>query len=584
MKEGDYKVIILFLIAIALIPAYSSADIESKSSIIGSLIGPNLKPANGVTVRLLDSYFLNEVAKITTDQEGKFVFGNLLPGLYLVSVDIPALAGIFKRVQVLSDAPTFVDLRSVMSEEDLKNHDAWDKFKWTIRVAGRNPLRDDLTGSQDAEDGFLTAIKNFREDNKIRGEVSYVSLANQDSASWSHQMTQFAVQGELQENATWSFNGNILDGSTNNYMANGDVEYSLYGHHIGATVAANDLLFVRNSELLNRQLIQRFIQSNGLPEPEDESKQWIASADLRDRWKPLHRITLEYGTRIDYYGYLNHPMSYSPHVQGTYQATDQIGLIGAYYRNQSAPGNYYLQPDNVNPYLHNVAFIPYSDSLTPETTIGYQAGVGITSDGLQFEVLYHQESVQNKMASVDISRSRVSEDFDANRSFVLLNATDIDSRGFEVQITKRITPVLAAVASYRMDVSVPVSIVEKNTYYDRKLYFRQGDSPEDFHDVQAGILASIPQTQTQVHADWKWSSGTPVVFGRGEHNIPVSAIDLEVHQSIPVQVFSETELQLLVAIKNLLDQNPEMNGNADFQRALLYNVPRVVAGGLLLKF
>jgi TonB dependent receptor-like, beta-barrel len=587
MKVGDFRVLILLVIALALAPAYSSADIELKSSIIGSLVGAAQKPASGVTVRLLDSYFLNEIAKISTDREGKFVFGNLLPGLYLVSVDIPALAGIFKRVQVLSDAPTFIDLRSIMSEEDLKNHDAWEKFKWTIRVAGRNPLRQDLTDSaQDTgSDGFLAALRNFKDDNKIRGEVSYLSLApNPASANWSHQMTQFAVQGELEGEGTWSFNGNILDGSTNNYTANGDVEYSLYGHHIGATVAANDLLFVRNSELMNRQLIRRFTQSTGAPELEDESKQWIASADLRDQWKPLKRITLDYGTRIDYYGYLNQPMSYSPRLEVSYQATPAFGFRGSYYRNQSAPGNYYLQPDDVHPYVHNVAFIPYSEVLTPETTLGYEAGIDLSGDGFRFDVLYHQENIQNKMATLDVSQTRASERFDANRSFVILNSTDLKSHGMEVRITKRITPVLAAFASYRMDLSVPLSIVEKNTYDSRKLFFLQGDSVEDFHDLEAGILANIPQTQTQVNADWKWSSGTPIVFGRGDHNVPLMAIDVEVHQVIPLQVFSQTELQVLVAVKNLLDQNSEMNANADFQRALLYNVPRIVAGGLLLKF
>jgi outer membrane receptor protein involved in Fe transport len=589
MKEGDFRVRILLLTIalIALIPLYSSADIEPKSSIIGSLIGPSQKPASGVTVRLLDSYFLNEVAKITTDKEGKFVFGNLFPGLYLVTVDLPALTGIFKRVQVLSDAPTFIDLRSMMSEQDLKDHDAWDKFKWTIRVAGRNPLRDDFSDSE-AEtdpDGFLAALKNFKDDNKIQGEVSYVSLApNQTTSNWSHQMTQIAVKGEMIGTGTWSFHGNILDGTTNAYTANGDFEYSVHGHQIGATLAANDLLWVRNADLMNRELIRRFIQSPDGVDPEDESKQWIASADFRDNWNPAERVTLDYGARIDYYGYLNQPMSYSPHVKASYELAPQFGLEASFYRNESAPGNFYLQPGDIHAYMHNVAFIPYSDSLTPETTTGYEAGVNITNPGLQLEVLYHQENVHNKMATVDISQSRISEGFDANRSFVILNSTDLASRGVEIQVTKKITSVLAAVASYRMDLSVPTSIVEKNTYYARKLYFLQGDSVEDFHDLQAGILANIPQTQTEVTADWKWSSGTPIIFGKGEHNTPLTAIDVEVHQSIPVQVFSQTELQLLVAIKNLLDQNPQMNGNADYQRALVYNVPRVIAGGLLLKF
>ncbi len=585
MKESDFKIILLFAVLI-LVPVLSNADIEQKSSIIGTLSGPAQKPVNGVTVRLLDSYFLNEVARASTDRAGKFVLENLFPGLYLVAVDLPALAGLFKRVQVLSDAPTFVDLRSLMSEEDLKNHNAWEKYKWTIRVAERNPLRQDHTGATSAgAPGFLAALRNFKDENHITGEVSYLSLAQGSSGTeWGHQMTQLAVKGQLEGEGNWSFNGNIVDGLSNNYMATGDVEYSLYGHNVGATFAANDLVFVRNPELLNRQLIRRFIQDSDLPEPEDESKLWIASIDLRDQWQPMKRVRLDYGARIDYYGYLSNPMSYSPRIEMTFNATPEFAFRGIYYRNQMAPGNYYLQPDDINPYVHNVAFLPYSQDLNSETTAGYEAGIDFSNEDFHFSVLYHSENVQNKIATIDISNTLASERFDVTRPFVILNSTDLESRGMEMQVTKRITATIAAVASYRMNLSVPVSIIEKSMGSKRRVYYVEGDSLQDFHDLEAGILAKIPLTQTQVHADWKWSSGTPLVFGRADHKNPLSALDVEVHQVIPFQVFSETQLQLMLAIKNLLDQNPENNGNADFQRALVYNIPRVVAGGLLLKF
>ena len=585
MKESDFRILLL-LVFLALVPAYSSADIEEKSSIIGSLVGAAEKPVSRVTVRLLDSFFLTELSRASTDANGKFTFNNVLPGLYLVAVDLPALAGMLKRVQVVSDAPTFVDLRSLMTEDELKDHDAWEKFKWTIRVAGRNPLRDDETVySNDTKDGLLAALKNFKDENKIRGEVSYVSLAGNPSvSSTTHQMTQFAVQGELEGDGAWSFNGNIIDGSNNTYMATGDVEYLLFGHRVSATVSANDLIFVRNPELLDRQLIRRFIQSSDLPELEDETKMWMASADFSDEWQPFKSLTLNYGTRIDYYGYIDRPMGYSPRIEASYHATPELSVRGVFYRNQSAPGSYYMQPEDIHPYIHNVAFVPYSQELSPETTEGFESGIDVAGNGYRLSILYHQENVRNKIATVDISNTAVSERFTSQRPFVILNSTDLQSRGMEIAVHKRITPVLAAVATYRLNATVPVSIIEKGSFDKRKVFFREGETVQDFHDFQAGILASIPATQTQVHADWKWSSGTPIVFGREEHNVPLSALDVEVHQAIPVQVFSQTELQLMVAIKNLLDQNAAANGNADFHRALIYNIPRIVAGGLLLKF
>jgi hypothetical protein len=135
-----------------------------------------------------------------------------------------------------------------------------------------------------------------------------------------------------------------------------------------------------------------------------------------------------------------------------------------------------------------------------------------------------------------------------------------------------------------MALSIPVFIIEKNTYPNRQLFFRNGTNAEDFHDVAAGIEANIEHTQTQVRADWRWTSGTPLIFGRAEEAGSLSSIDVEVHQGIPVHIFSQSELKLLVAVRNVLDQEPITDTNADFHRSLVYSMPRVVAGGLLLKF
>ena len=115
------------------------------------------------------------------------------------------------------------------------------------------------------------------------------------------------------------------------------------------------------------------------------------------------------------------------------------------------------------------------------------------------------------------------------------------------------------------------------------MYFRPGEKSEDYHDVQAGIRADIHQTNTRVAANWEWSSGSPLIFGRNATGA-LSALDLEVYQGIPFQVFSETDLKLLVAVQNILDRDQASSGNADYYRALQYDQPGVIAGGVLVQF
>ena len=116
------------------------------------------------------------------------------------------------------------------------------------------------------------------------------------------------------------------------------------------------------------------------------------------------------------------------------------------------------------------------------------------------------------------------------------------------------------------------------------MFFVSGREAQDYHDIQAGIEANIHQSATQVQANWKWSSGSSLIFGRKQDNSSLSAVDIEVHQGIPVQLFSESQVKVLVAVRNVLDQNQDKTGNADFQRALVYDMPRVFAGGVMFEF
>lgn len=579
MKKDGFKTCVFFL-AVFLFAANSNALIEEKSSILGSILGASNAPLSGITVRVLDSFFLSEVARTVTDKDGKFVLSQLLPGLYLLSVEAASLPRLMKRVQVVSGVPTLIDLRSVLSEEELKKHDAWDKFKWTIRVAERNPLRDDQSPES------VVAASTFYADaaaffNRVDGEVEYLNVAaGLSSTGWNRQMTQFAMQGKIERGA-WSVNGSLMDGPRSSHMASGDFQYRLSDHQVGASFSANDLVV---APYPGRQLIRKFVDSADIAEIADDARLWVTSVNLQDEWRLFPQITVGYGTRIDYYQYLQQPLIYSPRMEVSYHLTPRMSVRALYYRDQSAPGNYSLQPDDMRPYIHDVAFIPYKDVLSPETSVGYETGVDWQSENFNVSVFYRLEDVANKIAAIDLKESFLSTELQTNRPFVVFNSSDLHARGVGAHVSRRITPLITLIGSYNVRQAIPVYIIEKRGLTGRKLFFLAGSDLSDFHDVQAGVAARIRQTGTQVDASWKWSSGTPLVFGTREHDTSLSAIDVEVRQGVPVHIFSQTEVKLLLAIKNLLDQNADSITNADYRRALLYNVPRTIAGGLAVQF
>jgi TonB dependent receptor len=560
-------------------------DIQEKSSIIGTFTGGKIA-SEGVTVRLVDSILLHEVARTVTDKDGKFMMPNLLPGLYLITVDAGSMKNMFKRVEVVSGSPTFIDIRPLLSEQELKEHNGWERFKWTIKMAERNPLRDEvgvtaIDNEAPESDGLLAALRSFQQANGIEGEVSYLSVGSGRQDILTHQMAQVAVQGRLEDTGSWSFNGNYLDGLRSSYLARGGVQYELFNHDLDVRFSANDLIFAEYPELLSRQRIARFVQSADSSTEEDS--RWITNISVDDYWPIQDRIQIEYGVRVDYYGYLQDTVHYSPHLGASIDLAPGITVHGTFFRNASAPGNLAPESDGFHSYVHEIAFVPYGTTLNPEIAQGFESGVDVAGDDYHLAVVYTYQNVEDKVATVDVRNTPVSLQLQSLRPFVIFNATSQESHGVEAEFEKRLSHFLTARASYNITQTIPIYIVEKGAFSEGQMYFRLGEKSEDYHDVQAGIRADIQQTNTRVAANWKWSSGSPLIFGRNASGA-LSALDLEVYQGIPFQVFSETDLKLLVAVQNILDREQASTGNADYYRALQYDQPRVIAGGVLVQF
>jgi hypothetical protein len=584
----SHRVKLTTLLIVLFIAAQFAAaeDIDIKSSIVGTFTGSKTIASEGVTVRLVDSVLLQEVARTITGKEGKFLLPNLLPGLYLITVDAGSMKGLFKRVQVASGSPTFIDIRPLESDGEEKQTSAWERFKWTIRMAERNPLRQDagapLTDDSESADGLMAALRNFQHANGIEGAVSYLSVGGGANENiMTHQLAQVAVQGRLDDVGSWTFNGNYLDGFHTSYFAHGGMDYQFLKHNLDVQFTTNDLVFAQYPELQSHQRIARFVES---PEESIEDSRWVTSIAFLDNWAVNPGVDISYGVRIDYYGYLRDAIHYSPRLGVSFDVAPDVQLHGAYFKNAVAPGNVSPASQDLQSYVHEIAFVPYGTSLVPETVEGFQSGVDFSRNDYRFAVMYTYQTAEDKIATVDVRNTAVSTQLQTLRPFVIFNATNQSSHEVGAQFEKRISNLLTASATYNITKTVPIFIVEKGAFATRQMYFRRGEKLEGFHDVQAGITADIAQTGTQVSANWKWSSGSPLIFGRRDASGPLQALDVEVYQGLPIGLFSQSDLKLLVAIQNVLDTTEDASANADYYRALQYDMPRVIAGGVLIEF
>ena len=169
-------------------------------------------------------------------------------------------------------------------------------------------------------------------------------------------------------------------------------------------------------------------------------------------------------------------------------------MHGAYFRNALAPGNISPDSEGLQSYIHEIAFVPYGTTLVPEIVEGFESGVDFARDGFRFGIMYTYETVEDKIATVDVRNTPVSMQLQTLRPFVIFNAEDQQSHGVEAQFEKRISDLLTASASYNITETVPMFIVEKGAFSARQMYFKRGEKTEGFHDVSAGIKADIRQT------------------------------------------------------------------------------------------
>ena len=260
-----------------------------------------------------------------------------------------------------------------------------------------------------------------------------------------------------------------------------------------------------------------------------------------------------------------------------------VAIHGSFFRNASAPGNFAPESDGLHSYVHEIAFVPYGTSLVPEVAQGFESGIDVVGDDFRFAVVYTYQNVADKVATVDVRNTPVSIQLQSLRPFVIFNSIDQESHGVETEFEKRISHLITARASYNITQTIPIYIVEKGNVFAKTNVFRLVKNRKIIMMFRQESGQTYSKQIRGLSANWKWSSGSPLIFGRNSTGA-LSALDLEVYQGIPFQVFSETDLKLLVAIQNLLDRDQASTGNADYYRALQYDQPRVIAGGVLVQF
>ena len=107
---------VLAILAVAM-PCIASAQLQ-QGTILGTVLGPDGRPAHGVTIMLLDELG-RPLMSVTANGGGQFRLTNIAAGTYALRAEAPPLRAIVERLHVSGALPISVDLHlsAVLAEQ-----------------------------------------------------------------------------------------------------------------------------------------------------------------------------------------------------------------------------------------------------------------------------------------------------------------------------------------------------------------------------------------------------------------------------------------------------------------------------------
>ena len=110
---------------------------------------------------------------------------------------------------------------------------------------------------------------------------------------------------------------------------------------------------------------------------------------------------------------------YSPHLGASIDLAPGVAIHGTFFH-ASAPGNFAPESDDLHSYVHEIAFVPYGNSLTPEIAQGFESGINIVQMIFVLLLFIHIKMLRIKMEAVDVRNTPVSIQLQSLRPFVVL--------------------------------------------------------------------------------------------------------------------------------------------------------------------
>jgi hypothetical protein len=612
--------------------AYASPVARLASSAApGSLFGV-VRDERGLPVQNVVVSALGAVTTVAvTDASGRFEFGTLTPGPYLVRAHLAGyVAPRAQMVQVRASAQAVstIALRhegaapvlaaglgpadpgafvafpapaadststsgTSTSGTDTDDHG---ETAWRVRHARRGVLKDATLPEQlldDGDDGGIASsvfgqivgtpgrLANLFADAPFSGQVNLLTSGSFDTPqqlfsldSMSRNVANFRLGAPAGTRADWTVTGALTQADISSWVVAG--AYSMHAparHRYDVGMSYSTQRYDGGNPLALRDL--------------SDGSRNAGTVYGYDSVTLSPEVTLAFGAEYAHYDYLtNNRTLLSPRVALTLTPVSNTRITASVASRSLAPGaEEFLPPGDAGIWLppqRTFSSFKAGDGFQAERSLSATAGIERDFGGATLAVRAFRQHVDDQV--VTVFGAALPGQPTANVGHYLVgNAGDLDARGFSTEFR--------AVIASRVHGSVQYSMARGEILQAGSDYLmllapvaaRTG--AETLQDMTARVETNVPETATRVMVLYRLGNGFAQAGTRGESAArPAldSRFDVQVHQALPFMNFSSARWEMLLAVRNFFrDASCEQSL---FDELFVVRPPTRVVGGVTLHF
>jgi hypothetical protein len=599
----------------------------APGSILGVVRNESGEPISGVVVSALGA----TTTFVVSDRNGRFEFGTLSPGPYVVRAHLSGyLAPRPEMIQVrasaratssialrragssppllaagiggLAEEPQVVpapDSRDT-AEPPVTSSGDHGETAWRIGHARRGILKDVtipdefLAGGDDGPWTFVPAdflsramgsparlATSFFADTAFSGQVNLLTTGSFDTpeqlfsaGSLSHNIAYVRVSAPVRDQADWTVRGALTQADISSWIIAGSYVTRAAARHrydIGLSYST-----------------QRYDGGNPLARHDvSDGSRNAGTVYGYDSFAIAPEVTLSYGGAYARYDYLDGRTLISPRLELTITPVDRLRVSGVVSRRALAPGaEEFLPPGDTGIWLppqRTFSSIAPGTSLEAERTTHMAVAVERDFGSSTLAVHAFRQHIDDQLVTLfgtDLPQQPTAK---VGHYFVG-RAGDADASGYSAEFRT----VLGGRGHGAIEYS---SAKAQMTPGDdvRYLVLLAPSSvrgiPERIHDVATTIETTVPETATRVLVVYRISNAfarsagssasvsRPTLDGR---------FDVQVRQSLPFMNFSSAKWEMLLAVRNFFRETAA--DQSIYDELLVVRPPKRLVGGVTLHF